>query len=658
MSPAFFCAVGGLLFYDQSVRYAVAALGAAALALISTTVRGDSPTTYTDQAGYTLHLIEGARYGEATDWAQALVDAAPTTAASYEERGTAALYVGNVGRARADFQVAATQAPSEPVVQYGLGLCALFGRRWSEAEANFEAARKAPGLTPTQITDLETARAYVAFLQGNLTEAKALASPAGDDPVRQELLAVAAAQGKDVNGETLLKAFLATPSGAPRVREDEGIRALFETTAALEPSVTEPPLQQMFAERLAAHMVDAERQRGKTQTVSGTVTLTAQATALGTAVVSFSVDGQGVSMSNQAPYTYAWDTTRAVNGQHVIRIEADDGNGRPLTTQTRTVRVENMHSRAVDNGHGDLTDDEYAQVQQRLWDLLRLRPARKAAEWALADLMAAQGDEAGAGAHRLVAAALDPDYKSGRHVARLLLGGNVRRVALAPKAGRKLPPLTSPRLTGLWRGDPTRMQVALTFDDGPNPEKTPALLDALEKAGAPATFFVVGARAEAAPDLLRRMARRGDDVENHSYTHQNMDQIEPIVAEEEMLRANVVIEALTGHMPHFFRPPGGNGGPSVLKIAGDYGLIGAFWTEDALHYEESAAPDALVRYVVGHIHPGSIVLMHNGPDATITAVPKLVAALRARGYQLVTLSQMAQSASVTQSAPNGKAIKE
>ena len=89
------------------------------------------------------------------------------------------------------------------------------------------------------------------------------------------------------------------------------------------------------------------------------------------------------------------------------------------------------------------------------------------------------------------------------------------------------------------------------------------------------------------------MAQSGYDVENHSYTHPDMDQAEPIVAEEEMLRANVVIQALTGHMPRFFRPPGGDGGPAVLRLAHEYGLTGAFWTEDALHYEDLATPARL-----------------------------------------------------------------
>ena len=634
----------------------MAGLGAA-LMLLSGAAHGDAPmtppTAYGARAGYAVHLLEGARYGEATDAAEALVDSSSEAAPSYEVRGTMALYVGNIARAQDDFRVASLFTPSEPTVQYGRGLCALFGGRLDEAQAEFDGARQAPGLTLAQAVDVDTARAYVLYLRGNRTDAQALATPAGDDAMRQELLAMIAAQDRPADGEALLKAFLNTASGAPRVREDEGVRGLFEAGHALEPSVTEPALQHTYAARLADQMAYGQRRRGNTVTVTGTVTLSTK-TGDTRGVVSFSVDGQVAAMINQPPFAYFWDTRRVANGFHTIQIETDDANGQALATQTKTVRVQNAHPLAVSDGHGGMTDAEYAQTQARLWDLLRLRPAHKAAEWALADRLASRGDEAGADAHRLIAAALDPDYKDARHVARLLLGGRARRVALVGK----LVPLASAPPTGLWRGDPTRREVALTFDDGPNPQKTPLLLNALDKAQAPATFFVVGARAEAAPDLLRRMARSGYDVENHSYTHPDMDQAEPIVVEEEVLRANVIIEALTGHMPRFFRPPGGDGGPAVLQLAQEYGLTGAFWTEDALHYEDLATPEGLVHYVIGHLHPGSIVLMHNGPDATITAIPALVAALRAQGYQIVTLSQMTRGGIPMQASHAGKGAKE
>ncbi len=158
---------------------------------------------------------------------------------------------------------------------------------------------------------------------------------------------------------------------------------------------------------------------------------------------------------------------------------------------------------------------------------------------------------------------------------------------------------------------------------------------------------MVGSRAEQAPDLLRRMTARGDEVENHSYTHPNMNLVIPSVAEEEMLRTSVLIQAMTGRQPRFFRPPGGNADGAVQRLARSYGLGLAYWTVDALHAEDVGSPSGLVQYVMQHVRPGAIVLLHNGPDVTAAAIPSLVAALRAHGYSLVTLSKIAQGPMTT-----------
>ena len=138
------------------------------------------------------------------------------------------------------------------------------------------------------------------------------------------------------------------------------------------------------------------------------------------------------------------------------------------------------------------------------------------------------------------------------------------------------------------------------------------------------------------------MAARGDEVENHSYTHPNMNLLIPSVAEGEILRTSVLIRALTGRSPHFFRPPGGNANAGVQKIARSYGLSLAYWTVDVLHAEDIGSSSGLIDYVLGHVHPGSIVLMHNGPDVTTASIPALVASLRAKGYTLVTLSKITE----------------
>jgi len=607
-------------------------LGMALACLSVTAARAeDVKATYESQVGYTLHLLEAGRYGEAADAAQNLISAYPDAALPYELRGTTALYVGSLARAQADF-THATDRSKDPEPLYGLALCGLFESKMDVARDALTQAGRTPGLSAAQTGDLETARAYVQLLNGDAAGALAIAAKgdAPDDPLRAEVAAVATYRTDPQAGAPLLAKFLATASGVPRVHEDDGIRPLFESKTALEPSVIEPELRQMYADRLGGGIADAARRTGAIPTCSGTVDLNPPSEIPArTALLSFTIDDQMAGMVNQPPYTYAWNTLKVANGTHTIRVDAMDSYGNTLYTNTATVRVTNKDAAVVKQAERDAATPA---LKARLWNLLRLRPSRKVAEWTLAQAALARGDRTEADTHLANAAALDPSYKDGRRFARALFGAPATtgpRVALA-------------RPVILWMGSASRKQVALTFDDGPSPAKTPALLDALEKAHAPATFFVVGSRAEQAPELLRRMTERGDEVENHSYTHPNMNLVIPSVAEEEMLRTSVLIQAMTGHQPRFFRPPGGNADASVKRLARSYGLSLAYWTVDALHAEDVGSPSALIQYVMQHVRPGAIVLLHNGPDVTATAIPGLVAALRAHGYSLVTLSEIAK----------------
>jgi len=587
----------------------------------------DLKAAYQAQVGWTLHLLETGRYGEAADAAQNLVSSYPDAALPYELRGTTALYVGRLSRAQADFTQAAETA-KEPTTEYGLALCTLFAKKPDAAQEALTLAGKADALTEGQTGDLDTARAYLRYLQGDFVGAQTLAAKtsAGNDTLRIEVAALATYRLDAATGAALLTQFLKTSSGVPHVREEDGLHPLFEAASPLEPCVIEPDLQQMYADRMAGDYTDAAHHTGSIQACSGMTALSAPTSLpANTTLISFSVDGQMAAMVNQPPYTFQWNTAHIANGTHTVRIDAVDSYGNTLTSQTQTVRVTNKTA----NAQTAASDDKLAQaLKMRLWNLLRLRPCRKVAEWTLAQAALATGERVSADSHLANAAALDPSYKDGRRFARALFGF----------------PIASARPVSLWVGNPTLKEIALTFDDGPNPAKTPALLDALDKAQALATFFVVGSRAEQVPDILRRMAERGDEVENHSYTHPNMNLVIPSVAESEMLRTSVLIQAMTGHQPHFFRPPGGNADPAVQELSRVYGLSLAYWTVDALHAEDIGSSRGLIDYVVGHVHPGSIVLMHNGTDVTTASVPALVAALRAKGYKLVTLSEIAQTA--------------
>ncbi len=600
----------------------------------------DLKAAYQAQAAWALHLLETGRYGEAEDAAQNLVVSYPDAAMPYELRGTTALYVGSVSRAWADF-AKASELGRDPAASYGQALCAMAVGKPETAQAALTAARQTDALTETQAATVETAHAYLAYLKGDFHGAQtSAAQDAADDPLRAEVAALAAYRLDPKAGAARVAQTLTTASGVPDVREEDGLRPTFEVGLAVEPCVIEPDLQAMYADRLKGNLDDAARKQGTVTSLSGTADLSAPVNLPAqTTLVSFSIDGQMAAMVNQPPYAFHWNTAHVANGTHTIRVDAVDDYGNTLLSQTQTVRVVNKDAGSVTPAKEE-DDPKRQALMARLWNLLRLRPSRKVAEWTLAQAALAGGDRVDADAHLANAAALDPSYKGGRRFARALFGSPASTI------GR----VASTQPVSLWRGNATRKEIALTFDDGPNPLKTPALLDALDKAQAPATFFVVGSRAEQAPDILRRMAERGDEVENHSYSHPNMNLVIPSVAESEILRTCVLIRAMTGHQPHFFRPPGGNANDAVQHLARMYGLSLAYWTVDALHAEDVGSSRDLIDYVMSHVHPGSIVLLHNGTDVTTASVPALVSALRARGYKLVTLSEVAQGAGAAKPA--------
>lgn len=179
--------------------------------------------------------------------------------------------------------------------------------------------------------------------------------------------------------------------------------------------------------------------------------------------------------------------------------------------------------------------------------------------------------------------------------------------------------------------------VALTFDDGPDPRGTPAVLEALATAGARATFFVLGERAEREPELLARTLAEGHVVELHGYAHLRHTE-HPLEAVEADLRRAM---ATLGHLrPTRWRLPWGALAPYSRALAADYRLKLVGWTADSHDWRGDAA-EAMLDAMT--LEPGAIVLMHDGigPGArrgdcaqTARLVGPLVARIRAHGLEL------------------------
>lgn len=620
----------------RKFHLALAVLALSLAPCISKITRADdSAASPSAQAARALHLIEGQRYGEAIPVVQALVDQTPNDPLPYQLRGVLDLYLGDTKAGERDFRAAADMLPNNAATQFGQGIMELWVGKWDSAVATLANIQTLDSLTATQKRDIATTKSYIAYLRGkNITVP---GSETNSDPLQQELSALVAAKASSAQGATLLQAFLNTSNGVPHVTEDAGLRALFDVSAPVEPAVTDLSLQKTYLASLRDQLAQTAQRSKNSQSSSGVVTLKPPASLSSqTAMVTYSIDDHLAGVVNSPPYEYEWDTKNYANGKHAIKIAALDSSGDVLSSAGRRTFVKNNNS---DVRNAGLTTD--SDLEGRVWNLLRLRPARKVAEWTLANCFEAKGDSANALSHRAIAAALDPRYKDSRHYARIVFGGSSTGL---------VKPTTAGVLGGLWTGPQSAKRVALTFDDGPNPQKTPLLLDALDKAKAQATFFVVGARALESPDIVRRMAASGDDVEDHSFTHQNMAQTTPSVTESEILRTSVVIRALTGKPPRFFRPPGGQRNPVVYQLASQYGQRVALWTVDCIKYEEAGSSQALINYVMAHVKPGAIILMHNGMDGTIGAIPGLVAALRAKGYEPVTLTKLMASGGLSAQA--------
>jgi peptidoglycan/xylan/chitin deacetylase (PgdA/CDA1 family) len=189
----------------------------------------------------------------------------------------------------------------------------------------------------------------------------------------------------------------------------------------------------------------------------------------------------------------------------------------------------------------------------------------------------------------------------------------------------------------VWRcaGD----DVALTFDDGPDPRYTPLLLDTLAECRIPATFFVSTSLARQHPDLVRRARREGHDVGSHGMSHTPLAFRRPGLLECEVGDAVRGLEDVLGEPVSWFRPPYGVRSPGLYRKLRREGLRPVFWSVMAYDWNEPTSR-VVTRRVMRRVRPGAIVLLHDGGGnrgATVEAVPPVVEALQQRGLRCARL---------------------
>ncbi len=194
--------------------------------------------------------------------------------------------------------------------------------------------------------------------------------------------------------------------------------------------------------------------------------------------------------------------------------------------------------------------------------------------------------------------------------------------------------------TATFRTAPAAKIVALTIDDGPTREWTPKVLDMLRRHGARATFFRVGERAQAAPDLVVQTTAEGHEQGNHTWTHDDLTQHDEAFDLASLQRTHEVLADLTGRAPVLCRPPYGRIDSVGLAVCASLHYGVTLWSNHVTGSNARGDVDTFLR----HSPAGAIILAHDGgsePNAGLmTQLDRLVAALTDSGYRFVTVSEL------------------
>lgn len=210
--------------------------------------------------------------------------------------------------------------------------------------------------------------------------------------------------------------------------------------------------------------------------------------------------------------------------------------------------------------------------------------------------------------------------------------------------------LLGPNITHLPQASIAKRQIALTFDDGPDPIVTPQILDILEKHQAKATFFCIGHLAEKYPDLIKRIVRQGHQVENHSFSHKATFAFNgPKSIAEEITRAQQALIQSSGKEPRFFRPMAGIRNPLLDPVLNKLGLRLVSWSRRGFDTQFSD-PNRLSRWLTKGLTAGQILMMHDGNAArskcgdtvSVVCLPAILQFVSDTGLITVTLDEAFQ----------------
>jgi peptidoglycan-N-acetylglucosamine deacetylase len=178
--------------------------------------------------------------------------------------------------------------------------------------------------------------------------------------------------------------------------------------------------------------------------------------------------------------------------------------------------------------------------------------------------------------------------------------------------------------------------ISITFDDGPHPTRTVAILDILQERKIPATFFVLGQRIDRGAGIVQRMVSEGHTVGNHSFSHPDFSRIETPRLAIEVIATDVKIWLASGTWPRYFRFPYGQIDARIRSVSMEHIIA---WDVDAYDWKVKN-PHTLATKILAQVHTGSIILLHDIKEDTVRALPEILDTLLARGYRFISLDEL------------------
>lgn len=206
-------------------------------------------------------------------------------------------------------------------------------------------------------------------------------------------------------------------------------------------------------------------------------------------------------------------------------------------------------------------------------------------------------------------------------------------------ATRAVQTASTDRKIPIYCVDSDKKECAISFDAAWGNEQTDTLLDILDENNVKTTFFLVGDWVKKYPDSVKKIAEKGHDIGNHSSTHPYMTQLGATDMTKELTDCNKEIKKLTGKSPTLFRPPYGDYNNDVVEAVNSLDMYCVQWNIDSLDWKDPSA-EQIVQNCVSKLENGSIILLHNGATNTPTALPKVIEAIKSKGFKIVPISKL------------------